>query len=86
MLIPYLGTRDNEYPVKLAERIESLMRSPHVLKDHEVSTVIARRRFDYDVLSAKIRHILLQLAPGGTSEGGILVPPDPALPDPPGKS
>jgi glycosyltransferase involved in cell wall biosynthesis len=74
MLIPYRGTRDHRYPERLAAHVESLLHSPHLLRDRGASSGIAKRQFDYDVLAAKLRRILRQLLPEFASTSGTLVP------------
>jgi glycosyltransferase involved in cell wall biosynthesis len=71
MLIPYHATKDVEYPAKLAARVYSLLQMPHRLADPQVSTTIAKKQFDYDVLAAKLCRTLVQLLP--TSKSGTAI-------------
>jgi glycosyltransferase involved in cell wall biosynthesis len=64
MLVPYQGTKDPDYPRRLADRIEALLREPDCLQRDAVSVAIARTNFDYDVLTAKLGPILSSLLPG----------------------
>jgi len=55
MLLPFEGTKDLEYPRRLAERIEGLLERPETMRQSAVSTRIARERFEYRVLASKLR-------------------------------
>jgi glycosyltransferase involved in cell wall biosynthesis len=63
MLVPYHGTKDTEYPARLAERVSRLLDHPETLKQSAKAVAIAQTNFDYDVLAAKIRRIFHQLLP-----------------------
>ena len=64
MLIPYNGTKDAEYPERLAARVRTLLQDPVYLEQHAISVGIAHTNFDYNVLTAEIRRILWGLLPG----------------------
>jgi glycosyltransferase involved in cell wall biosynthesis len=63
MLVPYEGIKDEQYPSRLADRIRSLLQKPELLQQPAVSTGIARRHFDYDLLAARVRADLNALLP-----------------------
>jgi len=54
MLIPYDGTKDENYPERLAHRIGVLVAHPERLNRPEESRTIAQDHFDYNVLAAKV--------------------------------
>jgi glycosyltransferase involved in cell wall biosynthesis len=58
MLVPYQGTKDPDYPRRLAERIQALLAEPGRLQQHAVSVAIAETDFEYDVLAAKLRQTI----------------------------
>lgn len=64
MLIPYNGTRDPEYPRRLAGRVRTLLKEPASFGKHSASVAIAEANFEYDVLAARLRRILGELLPG----------------------
>ena len=64
MLIPYNGTKDPEYPERLAVCVRALLQDPVCLEQHATSVAIAENNFDYDALTAEIRRILWELLPG----------------------
>ncbi len=62
MLLPYHGTKDLEYPSRLAARVGSLLETPQVFLSGN-SADLARGTFDYDVLADRLRPVLHELAP-----------------------
>ncbi len=58
MLVPYEGTKDLQYPSRLARRIEPLLEHPEVWCANSASTAIAARYFDYKVLAIKLREVI----------------------------
>jgi glycosyltransferase involved in cell wall biosynthesis len=58
MLVPYSGTKDEEYPRRLAQRIEPLLDHPEIWRQSPASVEIAERCFDYKVLAAKLRQVI----------------------------
>jgi hypothetical protein len=65
MLVPYAGTKDEQYPERLAERIRTLAGQPERLNRHGQSRTIAQSHFDYDVLAARVGRTIQEiLAPG----------------------
>jgi glycosyltransferase involved in cell wall biosynthesis len=63
MRVPYDGVVDLEYPARLAERVERLLASPERLRAGEALMPLARERFDYPVLAARVRQVLARLLP-----------------------
>jgi glycosyltransferase involved in cell wall biosynthesis len=55
MLVPYHGSMDDEYPGRLAARIQHLITCPEQLDQREQGTAIARAHFDYDILAARLQ-------------------------------
>jgi glycosyltransferase involved in cell wall biosynthesis len=66
MLIPYNGTKDPEYPERLASRVRALLNEPACLGQHSASVAIAEANFEYSVLAARLRHVLGELLPAWT--------------------
>jgi glycosyltransferase involved in cell wall biosynthesis len=64
MLVPYAGTKDPDYPRRLAGRIEALLHTPEMLERRAASVAIAETNFDYDVLAQRIRRVLQESLPG----------------------
>jgi hypothetical protein len=58
MLVDYDGDFDPQYPGRLAERIDSVRRDPHVLSLQGSSRRIAAAEFDYRILMPRVRHVL----------------------------
>ena len=67
MLVPYEGTKDEGYPRRLAERIESLLNRPERLQHGALTVDIARKQFDYSVLTLKVRQLIRDLLSGDGS-------------------
>jgi glycosyltransferase involved in cell wall biosynthesis len=57
MLVPYQGTKDTDYPRRLAQRIRLLLDGAAPL-EQSAAIAIAKIQFDYDLLAAKLRNIL----------------------------
>ena len=55
MLVAYEGTKDTNYPQRLAERVDKLLEEPWALMQYKVSTDVAREHFEYQVLTTKLR-------------------------------
>jgi glycosyltransferase involved in cell wall biosynthesis len=63
MLVPYRGTRDSDYPDRLARRIRSLLKRPELIWKPATSVAIAQTHFEYCTLTDRLRgtiHDLLQ--------------------------
>lgn len=58
MRVPYEGVVDPAYPQRLAERVEQLLARPERLLAGEALVAVARARFDYAVLGARVREVL----------------------------
>ena len=61
MLVPYHGSKDSEYPSRLASRIETLLERPELIGRRERSVRIAQNNFDYDILAARVRQTIAGL-------------------------
>jgi glycosyltransferase involved in cell wall biosynthesis len=62
MLLDYHGTKDLEYPARLAERIRTLVRDRTRLERGTAGMELARRLFDYDVLARRVDALIRDLA------------------------
>jgi len=58
MLVPYDGVKDAEYPLKLAERIRTLLAHPEMLDQAEVNMDLARKHFDYSMLAERVSGVI----------------------------
>lgn len=74
MLVTYNGTKDVEYPSRLAQRIEPLLDHPEIWRQPGASVAIAQRHFDYKVLAANLRQVISDSLRGGRAERPALVP------------
>jgi glycosyltransferase involved in cell wall biosynthesis len=70
MLVPYNGTKDCDYPDRLAGRVQSLLEAPDRLQQREASVGIAQAHFDYDVLAARLRQTIQRLLTSCLAEAG----------------
>lgn len=61
MLVPYDGTKDEQYPERLAQRITALVRHPERLNRQAESRAIAQNQFDYTILAAKVGRTIQEL-------------------------
>jgi len=68
MLVPYNGTKDNEYPDRLARRVQSLLEAPDRLQRREASIGIAQTHFDYNVLAVRLRQTIQRLLTSSSAE------------------
>ncbi|HUJ51125.1 MAG TPA: glycosyltransferase [Bryobacteraceae bacterium] len=78
MLVPYEGTKDVEYPRRLAERIEELLEHPEVLRQYDARRRIAQKHFEYRTLAPKVRQAiekLLSKPSGAEAEFRLRRPP-----------
>lgn len=65
MLVPYYGAkRDDTYPERLAQRIRLLVRHRERLKRGRFGPPLVAGRFDYQVLSRKVRRIVERVLGG----------------------
>ena len=53
MLVPYEGVKDEQYPQKLAARIETILEHPELLNSAEANVALAKRYFDYSLLAER---------------------------------
>lgn len=58
MLLDYYGIRDDTYPERLAQRIRNLILEKKYMEEKIKLDEIARRMFDYQLLSLKIKNII----------------------------
>ncbi|MGZ3458664.1 MAG: glycosyltransferase [Archangium sp.] len=58
MRVPYEGVVDAAYPARLAERVEGLRARPERLRAGEALVNVAREKFDYVVLTERVREVL----------------------------
>lgn len=58
MLVPYTGTIDREYPARLAARIRVLAANRKRLALGADGVTIARKQFDYDMLTRRVEMVL----------------------------
>jgi hypothetical protein len=58
MLVPYDGTVDRTYPIRLAARIRELAADRGRLAAGLQGVATARRHFDYDMLAARVEAVL----------------------------
>ena len=64
MLLPYNGTKDTEYPGRLAARVQELLEHPEALQNGDLCRQIAQTHFDYRLLTSRLRETI-RLAIGG---------------------
>ncbi len=71
MLVDYEGVKDEQYPEKLARRVAEIAREPERLARAADHTRIARERFDYLVLAARLSELLRRISgiPAGRANG-----------------
>jgi glycosyltransferase involved in cell wall biosynthesis len=53
MLVPYEGVRDEQYPRKLAARIEAILARPELLTRGAAGVRLAEKHFDYSLLAER---------------------------------
>ena len=58
MLVAYNGTKDLEYPTRLAQRIEPMLGHPEIWQRPGRSVAIAEEHFDYKVVAEKLRQVI----------------------------
>jgi glycosyltransferase involved in cell wall biosynthesis len=58
MLVDFTGERDPEYPAKIAERVCEILKKPSMLQMGGGNIDIARARFDYRLLAARLGDII----------------------------
>lgn len=65
MLVRYDGVVDRTYPMRLADRVRALLDDPHRLEEGKKGIAIARERFDYRLLAARVNKLIDELLAGG---------------------
>lgn len=63
MLVHYEGTKDCEYPGRIADRLRWLIDRPERIGNRAESVAIAQAHFDYNMLSDRLRQTLGDLLP-----------------------
>jgi predicted AAA+ superfamily ATPase len=58
MLVQYEGVKDQNYPQKLRERIESIITNPELLNLAADNVDVAKKNFDYAVLAERLAVII----------------------------
>ncbi|HEV2903785.1 MAG TPA: hypothetical protein VGW32_01995 [Pyrinomonadaceae bacterium] len=58
MLVEYDGVKDENYPAKLAARIESILANRRIDSERELSVALARRHFDYSNLARRAERVI----------------------------
>src|SRR6266446_3622435 len=62
MLVPYDGVKDESYPLKLAQRINQLLKRKSSFGPLETHIALAREQFDYSVLSKRVAAVIESVA------------------------
>lgn len=58
MLVDYEGVKDSSYPLKLKERIQTILDRPEMLARSASNITLARDRFDYAILAQRMKHVI----------------------------
>jgi glycosyltransferase involved in cell wall biosynthesis len=58
MLVSYEGVKDDQYPHKLAARIEDILAHPELLKRASENVALARKYFDYSLLAERAADVI----------------------------
>lgn len=58
MLVEYEGVKDQGYPQKLKERIETIMEHPEMLECSRRNIAVAKENFDYAVLAERMKEVI----------------------------
>jgi glycosyltransferase involved in cell wall biosynthesis len=58
MLVPYEGVKDEQYPRKLAARIEHILAHPELLERASENVALAREYFDYSLLAERAADVI----------------------------
>lgn len=61
MLLPYEGTKDDNYPLLLAEKIRWLLENRKELEKGQAGVQLAKEKFDYSVLAGKLEKVLTEV-------------------------
>jgi glycosyltransferase involved in cell wall biosynthesis len=60
MLVDYDGVKDEQYPAKLAARIELLLDNPELFSKAAANVAIAQKQFDYSVLAQRAERVIAE--------------------------
>jgi glycosyltransferase involved in cell wall biosynthesis len=63
-LLPYIGVRDDQHPMRLAIQLRKLVNDPSLLDIAKQAPKIAVEHFDYDVLAKRVELLCRKLVPG----------------------
>ena len=64
--VPYHGLVDPAYPARLADRVRALLANPGLAADAAAGNrAVARERFDYDMLAARVGDVLDRVLSAG---------------------
>ena len=63
MLVPYDGIKDEQYPHKLAARIEDILAHPELLECASENIALARKYFDYSLLAGRAANVIESVIP-----------------------
>lgn len=58
MLVRYEGVKDDQYPRRLAARIETILENPELLERGARNVAVAKRYFDYSVLAKRASGVI----------------------------
>jgi glycosyltransferase involved in cell wall biosynthesis len=58
MLVPYEGVKDEQYPQKLATRIETILEHPEMLNCAAANVGLAEKYFDYSLLAKRAGNVI----------------------------
>ena len=61
MLVDYAGVKDEGYPARLAERIESILADPQILASGAANVSLARQHFDYSMLAQRAQRVIREV-------------------------
>ena len=61
MLVDYVGVKDDEYPGKLAARVESILANPQILSSGAANILLARQHFDYSMLAQRAHRVIKEV-------------------------
>jgi glycosyltransferase involved in cell wall biosynthesis len=75
MLLGYEGVKDQQYPQRLAERVESILADPKVLRGAAGNVALAKEYFEYSRLAERMSHIIESvIEPGSVSDEAVSHP------------
>src|SRR6185503_11640599 len=61
MLVDYVGVKDDEYPARLAARVESILANPQILSSGAANILLARQHFDYSMLAQRAHRVIKEV-------------------------